>query len=137
MSREGRPQQNISLEGFQTFTRRLIMTAELNAAGKLFGGILLAWIDESAALFTMSTMRTRRLVTKKVSEVIFNSPAHLGDIIEFMFKQKAIGISSTTIECVIVAQAVEPHEQKRLILQCDFVFVCINELGKPTPWPTF
>lgn len=116
-----------------SITRRLIMTEDLNAASRLFGGRLMEWVDEAAALFCMGQIRTRQLVTKKISEVIFNEPADLGDILEFLCRVKQPGKSSMTIECLVMTKVINPTERKRLIVQCDLVFVAIDAHGRSTP----
>lgn len=113
--------------------RKLIMHADLNAAGRLFGGRLMEWIDEAAALFCMIQIATRSLVTKKISEVIFNEPANLGDVLEFIFRVKDAGKTSIVIEAKAVAVAIAPEERQRTIVQCDLVFVALGPDGRPTP----
>lgn len=114
-------------------TYHLIMTADLNAGGRLFGGKLTAWIDEAAALFCMSQMKRRRIVTKKISELIFNEPANLGDILQFYLRVKAVGKTSMTVECQVLTKVIEPTDQERTIVHCDLVFVSLNDLGHPAP----
>lgn len=113
--------------------RKLIMQEDLNAAGRLFGGRLMEWIDEAAALYCMTQIGTRSIVTKKISEVIFNEPAHLGDVLEFVFRIKQTGTTSVVIESRAVAMAISKDERERLIVQCDLVFVALDRNGKPTP----
>jgi len=113
--------------------RKLIMQEDLNAAGRLFGGRLMEWIDEAAALYCMTQIGTRSIVTKKISEVIFNEPAHLGDVLEFVFRIKRTGTTSVVIESRAVAMAISKDERERLIVQCDLVFVALDRNGKPTP----
>ena len=45
-------------------TRKLIKPEDLNANNTLFGGKLLLWIDEEAAIFAMCKLDTKKLVTK-------------------------------------------------------------------------
>jgi acyl-CoA thioesterase YciA len=118
---------------FLATNRKLIMQEDLNAAGRLFGGRLMEWIDEAAALYCMTQIGTRSIVTKKISEVIFNEPAHLGDVLEFVFRIKQTGTTSVVIESRAVAMAISKDERERLIVQCDLVFVALDRNGKPTP----
>jgi acyl-CoA hydrolase len=113
--------------------RKLIMTEDLNAAGRLFGGRLMEWVDEAAALFCMTEIAWRAIVTKKISEVIFNEAANLGDVLEFVFRVRQAGHTSITIEALVIAIAITPEERKRVIVQCDLVFVSLDEHGKPRP----
>src|SRR3989442_1451242 len=46
-------------------SRRLVMYPDLNAAGRLFGGQLMGWLDEATAQVAARIMGTKNLVTKK------------------------------------------------------------------------
>ena len=118
---------------YYSLSRRLIMNGDLNATGRLFGGKLMAWIDEAAALFCMAQMGTRQIVTKKISEVIFNEPADLGDVLEFLFRVKQGGRTSLTVECQVVTKMIGDTDRKKLIVECDVVFVAIGKDGRPVP----
>lgn len=63
-------------------TRKWVKPEDLNANGTLFGGKLLAWIDEEAALYAIIQLENQRVVTKYMSEINFTSSAKTGDIIE-------------------------------------------------------
>lgn len=126
--------ENLNLYEFELITNRLIMTADLNAAGKLFGGRLMAWMDEAAALYCMTKMGTRQIVTKKISEVIFNEPAMLGDVLEFRCRVKTIGKSSLLVECIVQTKKIEDSAgAERIITSCELVFVALDRNGRPTP----
>lgn len=121
------------LKDFTLISNRLIMNADLNASGKLFGGQLMAWVDEAAALYCMMELRTKHIVTKKFSEVIFNEPAHNGDVLEFRCRTKSLGRTSMTIECIVPTKIIQAGEQCRVIVHCDVVFVAIDRNGRPVP----
>lgn len=127
------PVANVNIDEFDVVTSRLIMNADLNAAGKLFGGRLMAWVDEAAALFCMDKLKTRHIVTKKFSEIIFNEPAHLGDVLELRCRIKASGRTSLTIECIVPTKVIQSGDASRIIIHCDVVFVAIDRNGRPTP----
>jgi acyl-CoA thioesterase YciA len=119
------------LTGFLPTHRKLIMNEDLNPANRLFGGRLMEWVDEAAALFCMTEIRTRSMATKKISEVIFNEPAHLGDVLEFLFRIKKAGRTSVTVEAQVIAKAISPTDRSRLIVRCDLVFVALDAEGIP------
>jgi acyl-CoA hydrolase len=60
-------------------TRKWIKPEDLNPNGTLFGGQLLALIDEE--LYSIIQLENQRVVTKHMSEINFTSSAQ-GDIIE-------------------------------------------------------
>ena len=108
-------------------SRRMVKHEDLNPADRLFGGRLLEWIDEEAAIFAACQLNSRRIVTKFMSEINFVSPGELGDAVEFGFEVVNIGISSISIRC-----AVQNKENKRPIISIDkMTFVCVDEKGQP------
>ena len=50
-------------------TRKLIKPEDLNAGHTLFGGQLLKWIDEEAAIYAMCQLNNQRVTTKFMSEI--------------------------------------------------------------------
>jgi acyl-CoA hydrolase len=109
------------------FSRRLVKHEDLNPANRLFGGRLLAWIDEEAAIYAACQLAYKNIVTKYISEINFVAPSELGDVIEFGLDVTGIGSSSITISCEVRNKA-----SKQTIIKIDkMVFVCVNEDGKP------
>lgn len=118
---------------FELQSRRLIKTEDLNPAGRLFGGRVMEWVDEVTALYSMHIMLTRSVVTKKFSEVVFNQPADLGDILEFYCRVSKIGNTSISVDCRVTTLQIKPTDPSKLIVGCEVVFVCLGPDGKPAP----
>ena len=76
-------------------TRKLIKPEDLNAGNTLFGGQLLKWIDEEAAIYAMCQLNNRRVTTKFMSEIDFISPARTGDVIEIGLEMVKMGIPNS------------------------------------------
>lgn len=110
-------------------TRKLIKPGDLNARGTLFGGQLLKWIDEEAAIFCICQLDTTNIVTKVMSTIDFVSSAKKGDIVEIGCEVVKFGNTSITIAC-----EVRNKNTKQTIIRIDeVVFVKVNENGKPIP----
>lgn len=122
------------------------MYEDLNAAGTIFGGKLAAWIDEGSAIYASCQMDARRIVTAKISELVFNQPAKLGDMLEIWCKVSRAGTTSLTVSTLVARRsfADDPGQGKHLnsyelkpeseICRCELVFVSVDEKGKPRPW---
>src|ERR1700761_8261409 len=111
------------------YTRKWVKPEDLNAHGTLFGGSLLSWIDEEAAIYTIIQLGTKGVVTKYMSEINFVSSAKQGDIIELGVQATHFGRTSITLTC-----QVRNKINQKLILTIDkMVFVSVNENGVPTP----
>jgi acyl-CoA thioesterase YciA len=110
-------------------TRKLIKPEDLNPRGTLFGGRILQWIDEEAAIFAICQLDSSNIVTKVMSEVNFVTTAQLGDVIEFGMDLIKFGTTSVTICC-----DVRNKKTKQSIVKIDsIVFVVLDENGKPIP----
>lgn len=123
----------MDLSNYELIFRKMIKPEDLNPANRLLGGKLLAWADEAVALYTMSQMQTKSVATKKISEVIFNNPSFQGDILECYVKNAKVGTTSLTISCRVLTEPIDEKEEKKEILNCEFVFVAIDDNGRPTP----
>lgn len=110
-------------------TRKLIKPEDLNAGNTLFGGRVLQWIDEEAAIYAMCQLDTKLIVTKLISEVNFVAPAHQGDVIDIGVDVVSFGKTSLTLKVVI-----RNKDTGLTICQIEkMVFVSVDNEGKPTP----
>lgn len=110
------------------YSRKLIKPQDLNAHGTLFGGSVLSWIDEEAAIFVSCQLGKGNIVTKYMTEINFVSSAGLGDIIEIGMETVKFGRTSITVRC-----EVRHKFSKKTIIKIDeIVFVYLGEDGKPS-----
>jgi acyl-CoA hydrolase len=110
-------------------TRKWVKPEDLNPNGTLFGGSLLKWIDEEAAIYAICQLDNKRVVTKYMSEINFLSSAEQGDIIELGITATKFGTTSITLCC-----EVRNKITRNSILTIDkIVFVNINQDFNPVP----
>lgn len=110
-------------------TRKWIKPEDLNPNGTLFGGRLLEWIDEEAALYAIIQLENQKVVTKYMSEINFKSSARPGDIIEIGIEVNKFGKSSIDMKC-----EVRNKMTYETIISIDsMVFVNLDSDGKPLP----
>jgi len=110
-------------------TRKWVKPEDLNPNGTLFGGRLLAWIDEEAALYTVVQLDNPKIVTKYMSEINFNSKALEGDIVEIGIEVKKFGKSSLTLKCEVRNMMT----RETIITVEDIIMVNLGKDGKPKP----
>ena len=110
-------------------TRKWIKPEDLNPNHSLFGGRLLQWIDEEAALYAIIQLENSRTVTKYISEINFLSSAKQGDIIEIGIEAVEFGRSSLTLRCEVRNKMTH---QKIITIE-RLVFVALDEDGNPKP----
>ncbi len=108
-------------------SRKLIKPENLNANNTLFGGALLRWIDEEAGIYTMTKLKSQKVVTKYISEINFVSSARQGDVIEIGMEFVSIGRTSITMKCLVR----NLFTQKTIISIDKIVFVRVDTDEKP------
>ena len=110
-------------------TRKWIKPQDLNPNNTLFGGRILEWVDEEAALYAIIQLENPRTVTKFISEIDFRSSAKEGDIIEIGMDVVKFGSASLTLRC-----EVRNKMTRESILMIDkIVMVSLDDQGKPKP----
>ena len=108
-------------------TRKWVKPQDLNPNHTLFGGQLLAWIDEELALYSIVQLENPRIVTKHMSEINFISSAKQGDIIEIGLDVVKFGNSSLILKC-----EVRNIMTRETIITIDSItMVSLGDDGKP------
>lgn len=116
--------------------RKLVMPSDMNPAGCLFGGQMMMWIDEAAALYAMCQMESKNIRTLKISEIVFQHPVSSGDFLEFEAVTRKVGTSSMTIEIIVKQKDVEGeyYTLPESVCTCSIIFVNIDPItGKSKP----
>jgi acyl-CoA thioesterase YciA len=110
-------------------TRKWVRPEDLNANGTLFGGSLLKWIDEEAAIYAILQLGNGRAVTKYISEINFVSSAVQGDLIE-------MGLTATRFGRTSMAMRAEVRNmitRQSILTIEEIVFVNLDQAGNPKP----
>lgn len=110
-------------------TRKWVKPEDLNPNGTLFGGSLLRWIDEEAAIYAIVQLGNQRVVTKYISEINFVSASRQGDIIELGITATEFGRTSITLTCEVRNKIT----RKSILTVAKMVFVNLGEDGLPAP----
>jgi acyl-CoA hydrolase len=110
-------------------SRRWVRPEDLNAHGTLFGGSLLRWIDEEAAIYAIIQLGNPRAVTKYMSEIDFASSARQGDLIEIGIRATDFGRTSLTMR----AEVRNMITRTRILAIEKIVFVSVDAEGQPLP----
>ena len=110
-------------------TRKWVKPEDLNPNGTLFGGRLLAWIDEEAALYTVVQLENSQIVTKFITEIDFRASAKEGDIIEIGIEVVKFGTASITLR----VEVRNMMTKDTIITIEEIVMVNLDANGKPKP----
>lgn len=108
-------------------TRKWVKPEDLNPNSTLFGGRLLAWIDEELALYSVVQLQNNKVVTKHMTEINFRSSARQGDIVEIGIDVVRFGTTSITLMC-----QVRNMMTREIIITIDSItMVGLGDDGKP------
>ncbi len=111
---------------------KLCMTKDIGVHGNLFGGNMLAWLDEAAATWACGICKNPNMVTAKIDETIFERPVKIGDQVIIYGDVKRVGKSSLTV--YIEARNKDFYSgEEEIVCSTIFIFVRINEKGKSIP----
>lgn len=127
MSTESRKQWESAVE-----TIYIIRPTHLNSAGRLFGGILMQWIDEAAGLVAMRHSR-RNVTTASIDNLQFLKGAYQGDTVIINAKITYVGRTSMEVEVKTFKEDLD--RKSELINQAYFTMVALDENDRPTPVP--
>ena len=95
----------------------LVRMTHLNGAGRLFGGMLMQWIDEVAALAAKKHARMN-ITTVSIDHLQFLRGAFLDDIIVLQGKVTYVGRTSMDVK---VETYVEDREGSRTLINCAYI----------------
>jgi acyl-CoA thioesterase YciA len=113
-------------------TKKIVMAKDIGIHGNLFGGTLMAWIDEAAAAYATEYCYTPNMVTVRVGELIFKKPLKAGQHIRIYAQVSELGNTSITL-------TIEAHKyslysgEETLVCTTNITFVRIDDDGSPTP----
>jgi len=110
-------------------TRKWVKPEDLNPNKTLFGGRLLEWIDEEAALYSIVQLENSHVVTKFMSEINFIASAKEGDVIEIGIEVVKFGTTSLILKCEVRNKMTH----KTIITVENITMVNLDVEGKPKP----
>ncbi len=111
----------------------IVRQEHLNQHGYLFGGHVLAVIDELACIACVRTLPGRNFVTRAIQHAEFMAPARLGDLLEFAFGVEKIGNTSVTVRVKMYVRCGHCRGKGRLSFDGGVVMVCVDGKGRPVP----
>jgi acyl-CoA thioesterase YciA len=119
----------------QLITTHICMVKDIGVHGNLFGGIMMAWIDEAASAMAIQTCHTPNMVTVKVDELVFKKKVKEGFLIKIYGEVVRVGNTSITFRIEARKGSVYSGEED-VVCTTQTTFVRIDEAGDPTPLPT-
>ena len=120
------------VEDSRTENTYLIMPKHINGYGRLFGGILLQWIDEVAGI--VAHRHAGSIVTTAcVDNLNFKAGAYLGDTVVLIGRMTYVG--KTSMEVRVDTYAEDADGTRRMITRAYEVRVALDENDKKIEVP--
>jgi len=122
----------INNKNMELITTHICKASEIGVHGNMFGGTMMAMIDESAAAYAAQLCDTPRMVTIKIEELVFKKPVKVGNLMKIYGKVIEFGRSSISIYIEVRKHNVYTGEQE-VVTHTNIKFVRIDEEGNPIP----
>jgi acyl-CoA hydrolase len=123
--------EQLSASVSRTIQTRLVLPPDTNHLGTIFGGTVLAYIDEIAAITAMKHSK-KAVVTASIDTVNFLSSARVGNVL--ILEGVVISTGRTSMEVYVKAECQNIEtEEKTLTTTAILTMVAVDEQGKPTP----
>jgi acyl-CoA thioesterase YciA len=120
-----------SSSGLQPAIRVSMFPRDTNSHGTIFGGVLLAYIDQAGAIATRPYCDL--VVTVKMNEVVFHAPVYVGDVVSFYATVTRIGRTSITIKVLVTAERWRRTDETVKVTEAEVVYVNVDEKRRPSP----
>lgn len=111
----------------------LIQPAHLNGGMRLFGGTLLNWIDEVAAIVAMRHAGVKTVTTAAIDQLEFKAGAYLNDLIVLI--GYVVYTGKTSMEVRVDTYVESTDGMRHPINRAYIVLVALDENNRPTTVP--
>ena len=111
----------------------IVIPSHISGTNRLFGGQLLAWIDEVSAV-TARRHSERNVITASIDNLQFKSPVYINNILVLIARITYVGTTSMEVR---VDTYVEDHltGMRKVVNRAYLVMVALDENEKPTEVP--
>lgn len=114
--------------------RVIAMPADANPAGDIFGGWLMAHMDQAGASVALRLARGR-VATVALEAMTFHRPVRVGDKVSLYGRLIGVGRSSIRVH-VEAWRRDRTAEDAARVTEATFTFVALDADGRPRPLPT-
>jgi acyl-CoA thioesterase YciA len=112
--------------------RVVMMPRDTNAAGTIFGGVILSHLDLAAAI-EAHKHHQGMVVTVAMDKVEFKEPVHVGDLVSFYTETLKVGRTSVRTRVSVWAQRRFGDGGHLAVTEALVTMVAVDSEGHPTP----
>lgn len=114
-------------------TARLMMPTDANVLGNVFGGAIMRYMDEVAAIVAWRHAGTN-VVTASIDRMNFYAPVYVGNLL--ILKAAVNFVGTTSMEIGVRIEAQDPTTRKGTHTgSCYLTYVALDSKGRPTAIP--
>jgi len=114
--------------------RVIMLPKDTNAHGTIFGGVILSYIDQAAAV-EAKQHGASFIVTVAMREVVFHHPVYVGDLVSFYTHLIRIGRTSITVGVDVISESGEGQGERVRVTDAEVTFVNLDKDRRPIPIP--
>lgn len=134
MSEKTGSSAGVLIPAVQPELRVMPMPADVNAAGDVFGGWVMAQVDIAGAIPAMRRARGR-IATVAVNSFLFKQPISVGDVVSFYARIVNTGRTSITVDVQVFAERNPVHPFVVKVTEATLTYVCLNQDGSKREVP--
>jgi len=120
----------MSQDHLQPKSRVLMMPRDTNAAGTIFGGVILSYIDQAGAEEAIC-QGARRVVTVAMNQVVFQEPVYVGDLVSFYTELISVGRTSVTVKVLVKSARRFDRDELVDVTKAEITYVNVDGDGRP------
>ena len=114
-------------------TARLMMPTDANVLGNVFGGSIMKYMDEVAAIVAWRHAG-KNVVTASIDRMNFFAPAYVGNLL--VLKASVNYVGRTSMEIGVRIEAQDPSTGRGTHTgSCYLTYVALDAKGRPAPIP--
>ncbi|MBC8133994.1 MAG: acyl-CoA thioesterase [Deltaproteobacteria bacterium] len=114
-------------------TVQIVLPGLTNVHGTIFGGMLMQWIDITAAV-AAGRHAGGAVVTASMDRLHFLTPVHLGEVVTLQAQVNFAARTSMEVGVRVFAEG-RPGDRRRQATRAYLTFVAVDDLGRPREVP--
>jgi acyl-CoA thioesterase YciA len=122
------------LPGKQPTLRVMPMPADVNHAGDIFGGYVMANVDLAGGIAAIRRARGR-VATIAVNQFLFKQPVSVGDVLSFYAEVVKVGRTSMNINVEVYAERHPTNPLVVKVTEAQLTYVALNADGSKREVP--
>src|SRR5205823_9250501 len=113
---------------------QIVMPTHTNgAAGVMFGGVMMQWIDVCAGVAAMRHAGGA-VVTASIDRLDFLSPVRVGEVVLLQAQVNSVSRTSMEVGCRVETEDMRT-QTRRYVTKAYLTFVAVDDHARPRPLP--